>query len=97
MDLHAVIWLEKFLQRWKSTLLIVSHQRDFLNGVATDIIHLTNRTLVYYKGDYDSFERVASDRILQQRREFEAQRRQQQHIQQFIDRFRVNANRAALV
>jgi ATP-binding cassette, subfamily F, member 3 len=82
LDFHAVIWLERFLENWPFTLLIVryggvymawccfcladsssmlfahSHQRDFLNCVATDIIHLYNKELMYYKGNYDAFEKV---------------------------------------
>lgn len=96
LDFHAIVWLEKFLLQWKKTLIMVSHQRDFLNSICTDIIHLTSRTLVYYKGNYDAFERVASEKLRQQHREFEAQQAQIQHIQQFIDRFRANAKRASM-
>eukprot|EP01094_Clydonella_sp_ATCC50884_P013528 TRINITY_DN2380_c0_g1_i1.p1 TRINITY_DN2380_c0_g1~~TRINITY_DN2380_c0_g1_i1.p1 ORF type:complete len:601 (+),score=233.75 TRINITY_DN2380_c0_g1_i1:188-1804(+) len=96
LDFHAVIWLENFLQTWPTTLLIVSHQRDFLNVVCTDIIHLYNQTLTYYRGNYDTFERVASEKIRLMKRAADAQARQKQHIQKFIDRFRYNANRAAM-
>lgn len=58
LDLHAVLWLEQYLQNYKNTLVIVSHQRDFLNSVCTDIIHFTDKKLISYKGDYDTFERV---------------------------------------
>lgn len=97
LDFHAVIWLEHFLATWKNTLVIVSHQRDFLNTIATDIIHLYNRKLNYYKGNYDSFEKIANNRIRQQKSEYEAQVAQRKHIQRFIDRFRFNAKRASLV
>jgi ATP-binding cassette subfamily F protein 3 len=97
LDFHAVIWLERFLTNWKKSLVIVSHQRDFLNNVATDIIHLHQQKLTYYRGNYDVFEKVANDRIQQQKSEYEAQRIQRQHVQRFIDRFRYNAKRASLV
>lgn len=97
LDFHAVIWLEHFLANWKNTLVIVSHQRDFLNTVATDIIHLYNKKLNYYKGNYDAFEQIANNRIRQQKSEYEAQMAQRKHIQRFIDRFRFNAKRASLV
>lgn len=58
LDLNAVIWLEAYLHKWKKTLLVVSHDRDFLNYFVTDIIHLHNQKLNYYKGTYDSFERT---------------------------------------
>lgn len=95
LDLFAILWLEGYLQSWKKTLLIVSHQRDFLNNVATDIIHLTNRQLTSYKGNYDDFERLAGERLRQQKREFDAQQQQRKHMQKFIDRFRYSAARAA--
>lgn len=97
LDFHAVIWLEHFLANWKNTLVIVSHQRDFLNTVATDIIHLHGKKLNYYKGNYDTFEQIANNRIRQQKAEYEAQVAQRKHIQRFIDRFRFNAKRASLV
>lgn len=96
MDFHAVIWLERFLQSWPATLLIVSHQREFLNGVATDIIHLYNKDLTYYKGNYDAFEKVASEKIRMMQKAFDAQQMQRAHIQKFIDKFRYNAKRASM-
>lgn len=97
LDFNAVIWLQRFLEAWKGTLVVVSHQRDFLNVVATDIIHLYNHQLTYYRGNYDNFERVANERIRQHKSEYEAQLTQRAHIQRFIDRFRCNANRAPQV
>lgn len=58
LDLNAVIWLEDYLQKWKNTLLVVSHDQDFLSAVVTDIIHLEDRHLYYYKGNYDDFKEV---------------------------------------
>lgn len=52
LDLNAVIWLDNYLQHWKKTLLIVSHDQSFLDNVCTDIIHLDNEKLFYYKGNY---------------------------------------------
>jgi ATP-binding cassette subfamily F protein 3 len=95
LDLFAILWLENYLSTWKKTLLIVSHQRDFLNNVATDILHLTDRQLTSYKGNYDDFERIAGERLRQRQREFESQQSQRKHMQKFIDRFRYSAARAA--
>ena len=55
LDLHAVIWLEEYLKRWKKTLIVVSHDRDFLNSIVTRIIHIDLLKLNLYRGDYDSF------------------------------------------
>lgn len=54
-DLNAVIWLDDYLQRWKKTLLIVSHDQEFLNSVCEEIIHLEEKKLIFYKGNYDNF------------------------------------------
>jgi len=97
LDFHAIVWLENFLQDWAGTLLIVSHQRGFLNAVCTDIFHLTQRQIFHYKGNYDTFEKTASEKLKFLQKAHEAQEKQKAHIQKFIDRFRVNANRAAMV
>jgi ATPase subunit of ABC transporter with duplicated ATPase domains len=57
-DLNAVIWLEDYLKKWKNTLLVVSHDQDFLAAVTTDIIHLEERKLQYYRGDYYAFKKM---------------------------------------
>lgn len=98
LDLYSCLWLEKYLNEcWSGTVLIVSHQRDFLNAVATDILHLTNKKIDHYKGDFDNFENVRYQKLLQQQRAHEAQQSRVKHMQQFIDRFRYNAKRASLV
>jgi len=97
LDLYACLWLENYLLQWKGTVLIVSHLREFLNQVSTDIIHLQNKKLEHYKGNYDMFETVRYERMLQQQRRHEAQQVKTKHMQKFIDRFRYNAKRASLV
>merc|ERR1712137_919108 len=97
LDFHAIVWLENFLVDWAGTLLIVSHQREFLNSVCTDVMHLTQKQLFAYRGNYDDFERAANEKMKHMQKAFEAQEKQKLHIKKFIDRFRVNANRAALV
>jgi len=77
--------------------LVISHDREFLNSVVTDIIHFHEKKLAYYSGNYDSFEVVRNERLLNQKRAFEAQAAQKAHIQKFIDKFRYNAKRASLV
>ncbi|GAA5887003.1 hypothetical protein JCM6882_009412 [Rhodosporidiobolus microsporus] len=94
LDLNALAWLEDYLQTWPSTLLVVSHDRAFLNAVATDIIHQHNERLDYYKGNFAQFYATKTERAKQQKREYEAQLQYRQHLQAFIDRWRYNANRA---
>jgi len=96
LDLDAVIWLEEYLNEWPNTVMIVSHARQFLNNVCTDIYHFRDQKLTYHKGDYDTFERTRTALITQKKRESEAQKMKIEHTQKFIDRFRANAARAAL-
>ncbi|XP_069029207.1 ATP-binding cassette sub-family F member 3 [Embiotoca jacksoni] len=97
LDVRAILWLENYLQTWASTILVVSHDRNFLNAVVTDIVHLHSQRLDSYRGDYENFIKTKEDRLKNQQREYEAQLQYRQHIQVFIDRFRYNANRAAQV
>jgi len=97
LDFHAIVWLERFLEGWEGTIIIVSHQREFLNLVCTDIAHLHQKTITQYRGNYDNFEKAANEHLKQMSRALDAQVAQRKHIQAFIDRFRVNANRAAMV
>jgi ATP-binding cassette subfamily F protein 3 len=97
LDMKAIYWLEDYMMNWPTTLLVVSHDRNFLNAVGTDIVHMHNHRLDYYSGNYDMFEKTKSEKLKNQQREFEAQKQFREHVQVFIDRFRYNANRAALV
>lgn len=97
LDIQAVLWLENYLSTWPNTLLVVSHDRSFLNQIATDIVHLSHQQLVAYHGDYDAFERTRMERLKNQKKTQEAQEKTRQHVQKFIDRFRYNAKRASLV
>ncbi|WFD00440.1 hypothetical protein MYAM1_003189 [Malassezia yamatoensis] len=95
LDLNAIAWLEDYLvNEWKGTLLVVSHDRAFLNQVATDIVHMHSERLDYYRGDFDQFYETRGERRRNQMREYEANQAKRQHLQAFIDRWRYNANRA---
>lgn len=97
LDIKAIIWLENYLQNWPTTLLVVSHDRNFLDTVPTDIIHLHSFRLDTYKGNYEQFDKTKTEKLKAQRREYEAQMAYRAHVQEFIDRFRYNANRASSV
>ncbi|EEA08409.1 ABC transporter family protein [Cryptosporidium muris RN66] len=97
LDILAVTWLEKFLKDWDKTCIIVSHSRDFLNQVCTDIIHFLDNNLKYYKGNYDTFEKTRSNELKLRMKQIEQQVTEKERIQRFIDRFRCNASRASQV
>lgn len=75
LDLNAVIWLEDYLSRWKNTLLIVSHDQDFLSSVVTDIIHLEECKLWYYEGNYDDFKEMHAQKVAKQEKDYEKQQK----------------------
>uniref|UniRef100_A0A914CTK2 ABC transporter domain-containing protein n=1 Tax=Acrobeloides nanus TaxID=290746 RepID=A0A914CTK2_9BILA len=97
LDMRAVYWLENHLQEWESTILIVSHDRKFLNAICTDVIHMHSKRLDQYKGNYDNFQKSMVEKLTLQQREYEAQMQLRQHVQEFIDKFRYNAKRASMV
>ena len=75
LDLHACIWLEHALQKWEKSLIVVSHDVEFLNGIATDILHFDDMKLVSYKGNYDDFARTRAERLNMQAKEHESMSR----------------------
>ncbi|KJA29324.1 hypothetical protein HYPSUDRAFT_32729 [Hypholoma sublateritium FD-334 SS-4] len=95
IDLNALAWLEDYLQTWPGTLLVVSHDRAFLDAVATDIVHQHSGRLDYYKGNFAQFYSTKSERDKNLRKEYDTQMEYRKHLQAFIDRWRYNANRAA--
>ncbi|KAJ9065367.1 ATP-binding cassette, regulator of translational elongation [Entomophthora muscae] len=94
LDIPAVIWLENYLKTWTSTLLVVSHDREFLDEVATDILHQHSEKLDAYKGNFTLFYGTREERRKNQLKEYETQQQYRKHLQDFIDRWRYNANRA---
>jgi len=86
LDIKAIIWLENYLQNWPTTLLVVSHDRNFLDSVPTDILYLHSQRIEHYRGNYEQFEKTKSEKLKNQHREYEAQLQQRQHVQDFIDR-----------
>lgn len=94
LDLDTVIWLEGWLRAYPGTLLLISHDRDFLDAVVDRVVHLENRTATLYTGNYSDFERVRAERLAHQQAQFEKQQREVAHMQGFIDRFRAKASKA---
>ncbi|MCW2476998.1 ABC transporter ATP-binding protein [Candidatus Symbiopectobacterium sp. NZEC151] len=94
LDLDAVIWLEKWLKSYPGTLVLISHDRDFLDPIVNKILHIEQETLFEYTGNYSSFERQRATRLAQQQALYEHQQERVAHLQHYIDRFRAQATKA---
>jgi len=94
LDLDAIIWLEDWLRRYRGTLLVVSHDRDFLDAVVNAIVHIDQKKLRRYTGDYSSFERQRAQALVLAAAQQTKQARERAHLQSFIDRFRAKATKA---
>lgn len=94
LDLDATLWLEQWLQRYAGTLLIISHDRDFLDNIVERIVNIESAKLVGYSGNYSAYERQRAERLAQQQASFEKQQERIAHIEKFIARFRAQATKA---
>ncbi len=94
LDLDAVMWLERWLQTYPGTLVLISHDRDFLDPIVGRIIHVENQQLNEYTGNYSSFEEQRAQKMILQQAQFEKQQKQMAHMQSYIDRFRYKASKA---
>ncbi|WP_261834566.1 ABC transporter ATP-binding protein [Vibrio ishigakensis] len=94
LDLDAVMWLERWLQSYRGTLVVISHDRDFLDPVVNRIIHIENQTLNEYTGNYSSFEKQRAEKLVLQQAMYQKQQKQMSHMQSYIDRFRYKASKA---
>lgn len=94
LDLDAVMWLERWLQGYPGTLILISHDRDFLDPIVGRIIHVENQKLNEYTGNYSSFETQRAEKLVLQQAMFQKQQKQVAHMQSYIDRFRYKASKA---
>jgi ATP-binding cassette subfamily F protein 3 len=94
LDLDAILWLEDWLKRYPGTLLIVSHDRDFLDGVVEVVVHIDAKKLRRYSGNYSSFERQRAQAVVLAASQYEKQQREREHLESFINRFRAKATKA---
>ena len=94
LDLEAILWLEQYLARYAGSILLVSHDREFLNACVNRIAHVHDLTIDCYSGDYDDFERARAERIAQQNQAFQTQQAKIAHLEDFVRRFRAKATKA---
>ena len=94
LDLDALLWLEQWLTRYPGTLLLISHDRDFLDAVCDHIVHFDRRSLVLYRGNYSTFERTRAEKLALQQAEAAKQQARRAEIEQFVARFRAKATKA---
>lgn len=94
LDLDAILWLEGWLQGYQGTLLLISHDRDFLDAVVNHIVHFERQKLVLYRGGYSAYERARAERIVQQQLAYDRQQEQRAHMEDFIRRFKAKASKA---
>ena len=94
LDLDALLWLEQWLTRYPGTLLLISHDRDFLDAVCDHIVHMHHQTLELYRGNYSQFERTRAEKLALQQAEAAKQQARREEIERFIARFKAKATKA---
>ncbi len=94
LDLDAVLWLEQWLKKYSGTLLLISHDRDFLDEVVDHVAHIHNKQFKLYSGNYSTFEKQRAADLLLQQAAFDKQQKKVAHLQSFVDRFKAKASKA---
>lgn len=94
LDLDAVIWLQDWLISYQGTLVLISHDREFLDAVVKHVAHIEHAKLTLYTGNYTAFEKIRAERLAQQQSAYEKQQREKEHMQKYVDRFRAQATKA---
>ncbi len=94
LDLDALVWLEQWLRRYAGTMVVISHDREFLDAICTTTVHLEHSQLTRYSGNYSSFEEQQAQQMQLQQAAFEKQQDKIAHLQKFIDRFKAQATKA---
>ena len=94
LDLDATLWLEEWLKRYAGTLIIISHDRDFLDNIVDRIVNIEKQKLDNYSGNYSQFERQRAEKLAQQQASYEKQQERIAHVENYIRRFRAQATKA---
>ena len=94
LDLDAVLWLERWLKKYTGTLVLIAHDRDFLDTLTTHTLHIEHQKARLYKGNYSAFEKIRAEQLANQQTQFEKQQREIEHMQDFVTRFKAKATKA---
>jgi ATP-binding cassette subfamily F protein 3 len=94
LDLDAIFWFEQWLKRYPGTVLLISHDRDFLDNVVDTIAHFSQQQISFYTGNYEAFEQQRAEQLASQQANYQRQQREIANIQSFIARFRYKATKA---
>lgn len=94
LDLDAIVWLEEWLKKYTGTLILISHDRDFLDGCCRRILHIDNGRLRSYTGNYSQFELTRAERLANEKNMYERQQKKVAHMESFIQRFKYKASKA---
>lgn len=94
LDVDAIFWLEDYLRQFDGTLILISHDRDFLDSVCTDILHIEHQRVTQYRGNYSQFEAQRAEQLAQQQSQYEKAQVMREHLQKYVDRFRYKASKA---
>jgi ATP-binding cassette, subfamily F, member 3 len=94
LDLEATLWLEQWLNRYQGTLMIISHDRDFLDRTISAVLSFENRKLILYRGNFSAYEKQRAERLALQQTLYEKQQRRRAEIEDFVRRFRAKATKA---
>ncbi|TDR82242.1 ATP-binding cassette domain-containing protein [Paludibacterium purpuratum] len=94
LDLETVLWLEEWLKSYPGTLLVISHDRDFLDAICSHIVEMAQQGMTLYTGNYSQFEIMRSERLVRQQADFDKQQREISHLENFIRRFKAKASKA---
>ena len=94
LDLDALVWLEAWLKRYDGTMIVISHDREFLDAITNVTLHLDETKLTRYTGNYTAFEEMRAERLMQAHASYEKQQERMAHLQKFIDRFKAKASKA---
>ncbi|MBX2848130.1 MAG: ATP-binding cassette domain-containing protein [Acidiferrobacterales bacterium] len=94
LDLDAVLWLERWLKNYPGTLILIAHDRDFLDQLTSHTLHIENQQARLYKGNYSAFEKIRAEQLANQQSQFDKQQREIAHMQDFVRRFKAKATKA---
>jgi len=94
LDLPAILWLERWLKRYQGVMLLISHDRDFMDSLCTHICHIEHNSITAYRGNYSQFEQTRAERLSLQQAMYVKQQKEIKHIRKYVDRFRYKASKA---